>query len=174
MDQSYRLWLRWQNNPWRIQTWCRRNCSYRRFLKSYVRAVGTGGPEGPGGPCPPPFFWLSQKQTPFSFKRSSIFLGPPIPPTDFWTFRRPWCLYAWCIMYCKCNVHNFVEKKRSKCYDVFDLTQFISSKVFECYHLFVKMSGLKIFHKTEQVLIKYVVENLLTTFKKVLCSTSTE
>ena len=77
VDQSYRLWLRWQNNPWRIQTWCRRNCSYRRFLKSYVRAVGTGGPGGPGGPCPPPIFWLSQKQTPFSFKRSSIFLGPP-------------------------------------------------------------------------------------------------
>ena len=54
VDQSYRLWLRWQNNPWRIQTWCRRNCSYRRFLKSYVRAVGTGGPggpRGPGGPC---------------------------------------------------------------------------------------------------------------------------
>ena len=111
VDQSYRLWLRWQNNPWRIQTWCRRNCSYRRFLKSYVRAVGTGGPGGPGGSCSPPIFWLSQKQTPFSFKRSSIFLGPPIPPTDFWTFRRPWCLYAWCIMYCKCNVHNFMEKR---------------------------------------------------------------
>ena len=116
VDQSYRLWLRWQNNPWRIQTWCRRNCSYRRFLNSYVRTAGTGGP---GGLYPPPIFWLSQKKKVFYTLRA------PIPPRDFWTFRRPWCLYAWCIMYCKCNV--ILSKKRSKCYDVFNMTNFISS-----------------------------------------------
>ena len=75
---------------------------------------GPSVPGGQGANTPLPYFGCLRS------KRSSIFLRPP---KDFWTFRRPWCLYAWCIMYCKCNV--ILSKKRSKCYDVFNMTHFI-------------------------------------------------